>query len=531
MAKLERRDLRRQFVGRRTTLIAMSCVLFASACTGSATDADEPSDTTETTQVQPSDEVLDERDGEVHVHEDGSSHTHGAGAPKEWTVTYTADGTFDPERVDILAGDTVTFVNASEWGVWPASNIHPTHEILPEFDPLGEIPPGESWSHTFTENGYWRYHNHSEASEVGLIVVSGAPEGSLSEAMRAFEDLSLPEPPADASGSVLLADEAELERFVRRHGSGAAARLMWEHVGVRQVDCHNAAHVAGRVAYEQFGPAAFVDATHDCRSGALHGALEAMFAERGTSRIHEDIKSLCLASGNAWHEWNCWHGVGHGLMAWVSYEIGDALGVCDLLEESRGRFPCYSGVFMENIVGGMSRLTGHETEFLNDDPHFPCNVLEDRYVPTCYGYQQAQMLRLFNGDFRAVVRECGSLDENLRLICVRSIGHGLGVSHRGYPASSIQVCGLVPDEVGFAVCVGGVVAEMFWQPEEADSAAAFCRLVDDRAASNECWWQMLDRGQHLFEDRSSREGFCARFPAGQRQQYCREQLLPQNPST
>ena len=142
MAKRERRDMRRQYVGRRTAVIAMACVLFASACTGSGMNADEPSETTETTAVQPSGEVLADRDGEVHIHEDGSSHTHGAGAPKEWTVTYTADGTFDPERVDILAGDTVTFVNDSEWGVWPASNIHPTHEILPEFDPLEPIQPG-----------------------------------------------------------------------------------------------------------------------------------------------------------------------------------------------------------------------------------------------------------------------------------------------------------------------------------------------------------------------------------------------------
>ena len=78
--------------------------------------------------------------GEMHVHGDGFVRTHSAGAPDEWIVTYTAEGGFEPEHIDMLADDTVPFVNAPEWGARPASNIHPTHEILPEFEPPEPIP-------------------------------------------------------------------------------------------------------------------------------------------------------------------------------------------------------------------------------------------------------------------------------------------------------------------------------------------------------------------------------------------------------
>ena len=467
----------------------------------------------------------DERSGEVHVHEDGFVHTHGAGAPKEWIVTYAADGEFDPERLDILAGDTVTFANESEWGVWPASNIHPTHEIMPEFDPLEPVPPGESWSHTFTDNGYWRYHNHELASEVGLIVVTGGPAESLDIVMREFETLSFPPPPAEARGDLLMADMGELDTFVRKYGPVAAANLMWEHASARQINCHNAAHEAGRIAYEEFGPAVFSEPTHDCQTGALHGALEALFAERGTSRLHEDIASVCLADDNQWVRANCWHGVGHGLMAWASYELPDALDLCAALDDAYGPTSCYSGVFMENIIGGMSELTGHESEYVREDNlHFPCTVLDERFVVACYGYQPIHMLSVLNGDYKAVIRECDSLGEDSRHACWGVIGNSLGGGFLGQPATVVQNCGFITDDVGFLMCLAGAVRERFWQAEEASAAAAICNLVEDRAASNECWWQMIDRGQFLFGDHASRESFCSLLPEGQRQKYCREQL-------
>ena len=87
-------------------------------------------------------------------------------------VVYTDDG-FTPSRLEIEAGQTVVFVNESGGQMWPASNIHPTHEILPALDALKPLEPSESWSFTFDEPGFWRYHNHMSPSSGGLIVVAG----------------------------------------------------------------------------------------------------------------------------------------------------------------------------------------------------------------------------------------------------------------------------------------------------------------------------------------------------------------------
>ena len=60
--------------------------------------------------------------------------------PNSWVVEFTDDG-FVPKRLEIEVGQQVRFVNVSESSLWPASNIHPTHQIFPEFDsgnPVGE---------------------------------------------------------------------------------------------------------------------------------------------------------------------------------------------------------------------------------------------------------------------------------------------------------------------------------------------------------------------------------------------------------
>ena len=79
---------------------------------------------------------------------------------------------FEPATVTIRQGDTVTFINDSTKPDWPASNVHPTHQIYSEFDPKRPLAAGESWSFTFTKVGEWKFHDHLQANVTGLIIVT-----------------------------------------------------------------------------------------------------------------------------------------------------------------------------------------------------------------------------------------------------------------------------------------------------------------------------------------------------------------------
>ena len=85
-------------------------------------------------------------------------------------VTITDKG-FEPDNIVIEKGTRVVFKNMDTKSHWPASNLHPTHGIYPEFDPQKAIDPGEVWSFVFKKKGVWRYHDHLYPQTVGSIEV------------------------------------------------------------------------------------------------------------------------------------------------------------------------------------------------------------------------------------------------------------------------------------------------------------------------------------------------------------------------
>jgi len=96
-------------------------------------------------------------------------------------VVLTSQG-FEPKTIPIKRGDSVTWTNNSDHGMWVASAQHPTHTVYPaksddnclgsDFDACASRASGESWSFTFDEIGSWNYHNHVFASEFGTVVVT-----------------------------------------------------------------------------------------------------------------------------------------------------------------------------------------------------------------------------------------------------------------------------------------------------------------------------------------------------------------------
>ena len=92
------------------------------------------------------------------------------GSSADHEVTRTAGG-WEPATLAIARGDTVEFVNASGEDAWPASDVHPTHEVYPGFDAERGVPAGSSWSYTFDRAGSWSFHDHLAPEAKGVVVV------------------------------------------------------------------------------------------------------------------------------------------------------------------------------------------------------------------------------------------------------------------------------------------------------------------------------------------------------------------------
>ena len=448
-------------------------------------------------------------------------------AHEETVIRMTAGG-FEPAAVEIHAGEAVTFVNEDARKHWPASNIHPTHTVYPGtsidkcgtaegagmFDACRGLAQGESFTVELSVPGKWKFHDHLHAQYAGTVSVLGT-----STEAKALEEPFLPavkhaavkmwwklqgfaaalfggrQAYADRTDVFALIDgkdEGALERFLTIAGpSPTLGRLLAQsEEGGR--DCHQEAHQLGRAAYGIFGAAVFSDGEAACHSGFYHGAMERFLSSEGTDNLAENITELCDAFKTSFGNFECLHGVGHGVMAYESYDLPRALMTCKELGDSFAQHSCYGGVFMENAMaaGGNGAIPGHETKWLSDDPHFPCSALPDglqdaRYE--CYQMQTSQMLKLNGYDFAEAARWCGESPGDMIPVCFQSLGRDAAGNQLRDPAKTLALCAAVPDEY-YHDCVEGAVNVVidFWGPALGEQATQFCQAIGSSAERELC---------------------------------------------
>lgn len=87
------------------------------------------------------------------------------------SVVYGASG-FASNSVSVKKGTTVVWTNQSQGGMWVASAVHPTHQLLPGFDQLKSVAAGGTYEYTFDKVGTWKYHNHVQPSDTASVVVT-----------------------------------------------------------------------------------------------------------------------------------------------------------------------------------------------------------------------------------------------------------------------------------------------------------------------------------------------------------------------
>jgi len=93
------------------------------------------------------------------------------GVVSQSTINYTESG-FSPAAITVKKGTSVSFENQSTVGMWVASDVHPTHQLLPGFDAKKSFIKGEVYTYTFAKVGTWTFHNHASPTHLGKVVVT-----------------------------------------------------------------------------------------------------------------------------------------------------------------------------------------------------------------------------------------------------------------------------------------------------------------------------------------------------------------------
>ncbi len=270
--------------------------------------------------------------------------------------------------------------------------------------------------------------------------------------------------------------------------------------------CHDVAHRTGRFAYEIYNAKSFKLCSSECHSGCYHGATEAYFRDHGTANLSQNLNLLCNSDLNGFFTHQCIHGIGHGLMAWNSYDLPEALKNCDMLKERQDS--CWTGVFMENIVGGLTdKKSEHFTKYLSDDPLYPCLIVDNKYKSSCYFLQTSRMIQLFGADFNKVAETCLKTKQPYQASCFQSMGRDIGGNHRQDAEGAIVACSNAPSKYRLD-CLGGAVQDSLWDPSGEDDALKFCHLLKDKEEKNYCYSIIFQRATEIFESKEDAKKFC-----------------------
>ncbi len=260
-------------------------------------------------------------------------------------------------------------------------------------------------------------------------------------------------------------------------------KLVDDSQGGSKVDCHQEAHLVGRTAYRLEGKTVFKQSDYNCHSGYLHGAMEAFIAENGGNNIAEAVTKLCKSFTTDFEKFECLHGIGHGFTAYMDYDIPKTLGLCKQLENDYPRRSCFGGAFMENILvaEGKGAIKAHQTNWVSDDPHFPCNAVEKNYLVQyeCYQMQTSRMLDIFKYDFNPLVEQCLKAPEDMIGVCFKSYGRDAAGQTLRDPIKIAALCQKVP-QVYFQECIRGAlhVDIEFWGENMTNQPQQLCSQLD-----------------------------------------------------
>lgn len=236
--------------------------------------------------------------------------------------------------------------------------------------------------------------------------------------------------------------------------------------------CHILTHLLGQETYKVKGDVSFakIETTSTCSYGFYHGLMEVAFA-RGNGISTAEIFCWNLKKNSKIPQSKeikgCFHGIGHGITDYYTYtgfgiqdSIDKGLFICERVSRKNAEIMRYCGV---GVFGSTSAsYTEGKYSFDMNDPFLICRQQNASYSDLCYTAIPSVILILNKNDlhkslsiivahlpgskmlndfgvetisyefskadpknnFKAVVKECQNLPENLDIPCIRGYASG-----------------------------------------------------------------------------------------------------------
>lgn len=314
-------------------------------------------------------------------------------------------------------------------------------------------------------------------------------------------------------------------------------------------DLHLLGHVVGDKLYEQSGVDGIAICTQDFRNACSHSIVIGALNDFGSAALPM-IRDACKsAPGGPGAYTMCFHGLGHGVLAYYGYSMPETIEYCKQTGTpeymQREYIECVGGSIMEIIGGG-----GHDPDvwarqrakYLSpDDATGLClgTLMPDDVREICLVYItpylfEAAGLNLGNPNpagFPKAFSYCDAIpkdDTALKRACYGGFGkefvpmagsrdiRKVDAFNDNQFSRAISWCRMSGNDEGTAYCISEAVGSVFWGGENNPEASfRFCGLVQSGNERDACYERLAGDIQSYVMG-PKRSQLCSRVPEKQR---------------
>lgn len=381
-------------------------------------------------------------------------------------------------------------------------------------------------------------------------------------------------------GAVRVADVARVQALTERRAPFADFTALFTEIAEKKggvyafnlmrvapfpfgLDQHLLGHTVGDILYQQKGIDGMALCTQDFRNACSHTMVIGALLEYGEGVLPRIREACHLAPGGSGAYTMCFHGLGHGVLAYNLYDMEKTAVMCrkfgTAAYQDREAVECFGGAIMEIIGGGGHDRAYWETrrqEYLDPaDPFGFCEraIVPDEFRSICYTYMTPFAFEAVGADmadpgpeaFKKSFVFCDQVPAGERAEREACFG-GFGKEFIGLATGRDLVLADGPTETQLATmrdwcmlarpadgrtdCLTAVADSLYWGGEKPfDPVLAFCSMVDAAFAAA-CYNTSMRNVAQYVADPRYRATYCAALPETYQEQ-CRMMLMPNGNNT
>jgi len=307
-------------------------------------------------------------------------------------------------------------------------------------------------------------------------------------------------------------------------------------------DTHLLGHAVGDILYEQKGAEGIIVCTEDFRNACSHSIVVGLLSDKGESALLDIDKACKKTPGGKGAYGMCYHGLGHGILAYTGYDEEKTVAIC---KETTQVSQCISGSVMELISGGFhdrEQWAQQRKKYLNPDD--PFSLCEGDIIPLeakwqCFSYLTPYLWEAVSAnignprdeDHKKAFALCQQASQEYKSVCYGGFGKEFTVLVQERDIRKIddmddkhleevyRLCTLAGKVEGVKACVSQAVGSLYWGGEnEKEASIRFCSLIPDSGVQKGCFDELIAAVRVYIDDYSYKESFCKEVPESYREE-------------